>query len=47
MVGCNGNLYYINLKKYITNENLDIKDLYFRVDNRFAIWDVDGLNISL
>ena len=47
MVGCNGNLYYINLKKYITNEKLDIRDLYFRLDNRFAIWDIEGLNISL
>lgn len=47
MVGCNGNLYYINLKKYITNENLDIKDLYFRIDGRFAIWEVEGLKISL
>lgn len=47
MIGCNGNLYYINLKKYITNEILDIRDLYFRVDNRFAIWNVAGLKISL
>ena len=47
MVGCNGNLYYINLKKYITNEELDIKDLYFRMEGRTALWVNDNLKASL
>lgn len=47
MVGCNGNLYFINLKKYITFEELDIRDLYFRTDNRLAIWYHDNLKLHL
>jgi hypothetical protein len=47
MVGCNGNLYFINLKKYITNEDIDIRDLYFRMDNRLAVWYDEKINISL
>jgi hypothetical protein len=47
MVGCNGNLYYINLKKYITGESLDIRDLYFRTENRLAIWFDENLKVSL
>lgn len=47
MVGCNGNLYFINLKKYITNEELDIRDLYFRTESRLAIWFDEKLKISL
>lgn len=47
MVGCNGNLYYINLKKYITGESLDIRDLYFRTDGKLALWHDSKLKISL
>jgi hypothetical protein len=47
MVGCNGNLYYINLKKHITGESLDIRDLYFRTENRLAIWYDENLKVSL
>lgn len=47
MVGCNGNLYYINLKKHITGESLDIRDLYFRTENRLAIWFDENLKVSL
>lgn len=45
--GCNGHKYFIYLKKYILNENLDIRDLYFRQDGDLAIWNVDGLKIEL
>lgn len=45
--GCNGNKYFIFLKKYILNEPLDIRDLYFRIDGDLAIWDVDGLKLGL
>jgi len=47
MVGCNGNLYFINLKKYITGEDIDIRDLYFRMDNRLAVWYNEKMNINL
>ena len=47
MVGCNGNLFFLYLKKYILNETLDIRDLYFRMDGNLAIWNVEGLKISL
>jgi hypothetical protein len=45
--GCNGNKYFIYLKKYILNEPLDIRDLYFRMDGDLAIWNVEGLNVEL
>lgn len=47
MVGCNGNLFFIYLKNYILNEPLDIRDLYFKMDGNLAIWNVEGLKISL
>jgi hypothetical protein len=47
MVGCNGNLFFINLKKYILDEKPDIKDLFFRVDGRTAIWFIENLTVNL
>lgn len=47
LVGCNGNRYFMCLKKYIFNEPLDIKDLLFKNDGSLAIWFVDGLKITL
>ena len=47
MVGCNGNLFFLYLKKYILEETLDIRDLYFKMDGNLAIWNVDGLKINL
>jgi hypothetical protein len=47
MVGCNGNQFFMNLKNHIFEEPLDIRDLYFRMDGSLAIWNVDGLKISL
>jgi len=47
MVGCNGNFFFMNLKKYILDEKLDIRDLYFRIDDRTAIWVIENLNLEL
>ena len=47
MVGCNGNQFFMNLKNHIFEEPLDIRDLYFRMDGSLAIWNVEGLKISL
>lgn len=46
MVGCNGNLFFLYLKKYVFNEPIDIRDLYFKMDGNIAIWNVEGLKIS-
>ena len=47
LVGCNGHKYFINLKKYIFKEELDIRDLYFRMDGDLAIWNTEGLKLEL
>jgi hypothetical protein len=47
LTGCNGNKYFINLKRWIFNEPLDIRDLYFRMDGDLAIWNVSGLKLKL
>lgn len=47
LVGCNGNLFFYFLKKYILQEPLDIRDLYFRSDGNLAIWKIDGLKVEL
>ncbi len=36
MAGSNGNLFFLNLKKYILNEPIDIRDLFFRMDGNFS-----------
>lgn len=47
LVGCNSHTFYINLKKYILNQPVEIKDLYFRMDGNLAIWNFDGLKLEL
>jgi len=47
LVGCNGHKYFINLKKYIFKEELDIRDLYFRMDGDLAIWNIEGLKLEI
>lgn len=47
LVGCNSHLFYINLKKYILNQPVEIKDLFFRMDGNLAIWNYDGLKLEL
>lgn len=47
MVGCNGNRFFLLLKKYIFNEDVDVRDLYFRVDGNIAIWKIDGMETKL
>lgn len=45
--GCNGTKFFLNVKKYILEEPLDIRDLYFRMDGDISIWKVDNLKIEL
>lgn len=47
LTGCNGSKYFIFLKKYILNESLDVRDLYFRFDGDLAIWNTDNLKVEL
>ena len=47
MMGVDGTLFYIKLKEYITGEELDIRDLYFRSNGRKAIWAIDNLKVKL
>jgi len=47
MMGVDGTLFYIKLKEYITGEELDIRDLYFRSNGRKAIWVLDNLKVKL
>ena len=47
LAGCNGNQYFLCLKKYILEEPIDIRDLYFRMDGNLAIWSVDELKVEL
>lgn len=44
--GCKGNLFFIYLKKYLLNEDIEIRDLFFKMDKELAIWYVNGLKIS-
>jgi hypothetical protein len=45
--GVHGDLFYLKLKQYITKENIDIRDLYFRSNGRLAIWSVDNLKCEI
>jgi hypothetical protein len=47
MMGVDGTLFYIKLKEYITGEELDIRDLYFKSNGRKAIWVIDNLKVEL
>ena len=47
MVGCNGNKFFLLLKKYIFEEPYEIRDLYFKIDGDIAIWRIDDLKCSL
>ena len=47
IIGCNGNMFFVNIKKYILGEPLDIRDLYFKMDGNLAIWNVENLKIEL
>lgn len=42
-----GTRFYFFLKKYITGEKLDIRDFYFRNNDRLAIWCDDLLDIKM
>jgi len=47
LVGCNSHIFYLNLKKLILLENIDIRDLFFRMDGNLAIWNYEGLKLEL
>ena len=47
MVGCSGHRFFMSLKKYITEEPLDIRDLYFRMDGNLAIWNTEELDAKI
>lgn len=47
MVGAYGNMFYKHLKQYITNEQMDVRDLYFIENGRLAVWVEDNLSLSL
>lgn len=38
LFGCPGNLYYMNFKKYILQEEIEDRDCLFVLDNRMAKW---------
>ncbi len=41
LFGVPGNQFYFYYKKYILNEPVEIRDLYFWNDNKLAIWVMD------
>ena len=47
LVGLDSSLFYLNQKKYITGENITLKDLYFRSNGKLAIWYDNNLKIDL
>lgn len=47
LVGCNSHIFYLNLKKLILLESIDIRDLFFRMDGNLAIWNYEGLKLEL
>jgi hypothetical protein len=47
LVGVNGQQFFFKLKQYVTNEPLDVKDLYFKQDGKLAIWMVDNLEVRI
>lgn len=44
MVGVNGQQFYWKLKQYITGEEIDIRDLYFKQDGKLATWVYENNN---
>lgn len=47
MVGVSGQKFYWKLKQYITGQEIDIKDLYFKHDGKLALWVVDNLEVKI
>ncbi len=46
LIGVDTSVFYLNLKKYITGEKIELKDLYFRSGGNLAIWYEDNLKIE-
>lgn len=46
-VGCDGHRFFMALKKHVFDEPYDIRDLYFRMDGRLAVWKTEKLKLEL
>lgn len=46
-VGCSGHRFFMSLRRDVFEEPYDVRDLWFRIDDRIAIWKVDGLKTEL
>jgi len=46
-VACSGHRFFMSLRKDVFKEPYDIRDLWFRIDDRVAIWKIDGLLADL
>lgn len=44
--GVDGTQLFIKIKEYLTNEEVDIRDLYFRSNGKLALWDYKGFKIE-
>lgn len=47
MIGVDGTQYYQHIKQFVTNESLDIKDLYFKHKDKLCVWVEEGVNVNL
>lgn len=47
LVNLDGTLFFIKLKEYITGEELDIRDFFFRSNGKLAIWSDPRIKLSL
>ncbi len=44
--GVDGTQLFIKIKEYLTNENVDVRDLYFRSNGKLALWNYKGFKIE-
>lgn len=44
--GVDGTQLFIKIKEYLTHEDVDVKDLYFRNNGKLAVWDYKGFKIE-
>lgn len=44
--GVDGTQLFIKIKEYLTHEDIDVRDLYFRNNGKLAIWNYDGFKIE-
>lgn len=46
-VACSGHRFFMSLKRDVFEEPYDVRDLWFRIDDRIAIWKIEGLKAEL